>query len=90
MRFIERMRAHPVDKDDSARETAPLRRLFTRSLVVRQALPSGTVLEREQLAIKKPGTGLPPDGWTRWSAGGCCASVDADHVLTEADVEGLA
>jgi N-acetylneuraminate synthase len=31
--FIERMRAHPIDKNASAQETAPLRKLFTRSLV---------------------------------------------------------
>ena len=61
VRFIERMRAHPVDKDASAGETAPLRRLFTRSIVARQALPPARCSQREHLAIKKPGTGLPPD-----------------------------
>ena len=90
VRFIERMRANPLDKDESARETAPLRRLFTRSLVVRQALPSGTVIQREQLAIKKPGTGLPPERLEDVVGKRLLRSVDADHVLTEADVEGLA
>ena len=41
VRFIERMRAQPVDKDASARETAPLRRLFTRSVVARRAAAGG-------------------------------------------------
>jgi len=90
IRFIERMRANPLDKDESARETAPLRRLFTRSLVVRRALPSGTVIQREQLAIKKPGTGLPPERLEEVVGKRLLRSVDADHVLTEADVEGLA
>lgn len=90
IRYIERMRANPLDKDESARETAPLRRLFTRSLVVRQALPSGTVIQREQLAIKKPGTGLPPERLEDVVGKRLLRSVDADHVLTEADVEGLA
>jgi N,N'-diacetyllegionaminate synthase len=89
VRFIERMRAHPVDKDASAAETAPLRRLFTRSLVVRQALPSGTVIQRDQLAIKKPGTGLPPDRLDDVVGKRLLRSVEADHVLTAADVEGL-
>jgi N-acetylneuraminate synthase len=61
VRFIERMRAHPLDKDASAVETAPLRKLFTRSLVASANLPAGTVIVREHVAIKKPGTGLPPD-----------------------------
>ena len=61
VRFIERMRANPVDKEASARETAPLRELFTRSLVARADLPAGTVLTRDHLAVKKPGTGLSPE-----------------------------
>jgi len=89
VRFIERMRAHPLDKDASAREVAPLRRLFTRSLVVRQALPAGAVIQREQLAIKKPGTGLSPDRLDEVVGKRLLRGVDADHVLTAADVEGL-
>ena len=61
VRFIERMRGNPVDKDASARETEPLRRLFTRSVVARRALAAGTVLGPDDLALKKPGTGLPPE-----------------------------
>jgi N,N'-diacetyllegionaminate synthase len=61
IRFIERARANPVDKDGLARELAPLRDLFTKSLVAACDLASGTVLEREHVAAKKPGTGLPPD-----------------------------
>jgi N,N'-diacetyllegionaminate synthase len=90
VRFIERMRAHPLDKDESARETAPLRRLFTRSVVVTQALPAGAVLRRDQLAIKKPGTGLSPDRLDDVVGKRLRRSVEADHVLDAADVEGLA
>src|SRR5262245_66040385 len=61
IRFVERMRAHPLDKDASAQETAPLRKLFTRSLVACASLPAGTVIEREHVVIKKPGTGLRPE-----------------------------
>lgn len=89
IRFIERMRAHPVDKDASARETAPLRQLFTRSLVARQALPAGTVLAREHLAIKKPGTGLSPDRLDEVVGRRLRRRVEADQVLAADDIEGL-
>ena len=89
IRFIERMRANPLDKDESAAQTAPLRRLFTRSVVVTQALPSGAVLERRQLAVKKPGTGLSPDRLDEVVGRRLRRSVEADHVLTADDVEGL-
>jgi N,N'-diacetyllegionaminate synthase len=89
IRFIEQMRANPIDKDVSAQETAPLRRLFTRSLVAREALPAGTVLGREHLVIKKPGTGLPPARLDDVIGRRLRRAVDADQVLAAEDIEGL-
>ena len=90
VRVIERMRAHPVDKDASARETAPLRRLFTRSLVARVDLPAGTVLTHDHLAVKKPGTGLAPDRLQDIIGLRLARAVVADQVLVADDIEGLA
>ena len=59
IRFIERMKAHPLDKDAAAAATAPLKAIFTRSLVARGDLPAGHVLVAGDLVLKKPGTGLP-------------------------------
>ena len=90
IRFIERMRAHPLDKDASAQETAPLRKLFTRSLVACTSLPAGTVIEREHVVIKKPGTGLPPDRLEDVIGRRLARPVTADQVLAAEDIEGLA
>jgi N-acetylneuraminate synthase len=89
VRFIERMRAAPLDKDASAREAAPLRRLFTRSLVAREALPAGTVLAAEHLVTKKPGTGLPPERLHEVVGRRLRRAVAADQVLAPEDIEGL-
>jgi len=89
IRFIERMRANPLDKDASAQETAPLRRLFTRSLVAAAALPAGTVLEAGHLRIKKPGTGLTPDRLHEVIGKRLARPVAVDDVLTAEHVEGL-
>jgi len=86
IRFIERMRANPVDKDTLAQETAPLRRLFTRSLVAAGDLPAGTVLTREHLAIKKPGTGLPPEQLDATIGRTLARAVTRDQVLTGEDL----
>jgi len=90
IRFIERMKAHPLDKDASAKETAPLRKLFTRSLVASTDLPAGTVLAREHVAIKKPGTGLAPDRLEDIIGRRLARPVVADQVLAADDIEGLA
>lgn len=59
VRFIEKTLNHPVDKNAAACEVAPLRDLFTKSVVTRSELPVGTVLREEHLTAKKPGTGIP-------------------------------
>ena len=61
IRFVEKMRANPVDKDAIARDMAPLRAIFTKSLVARERLAAGTVLSEAHLAMKKPGTGIPAE-----------------------------
>ena len=61
IRFVERMRANPVDKDAIARDMAPLRAIFNKSLVARERLAAGTVLTEAHLAMKKPGTGIPAE-----------------------------
>lgn len=58
VRYIESMLAHPVDKDAMATDLAPLRDLFTKSLVAATDLPAGRRLETHHLACKKPGTGI--------------------------------
>ena len=59
IRFIETTRANPVDKDVLALEMAPLRELFTKSVVARLDMKAGTVLKKDHLATRKPGTGIP-------------------------------
>ena len=59
IRFIEKMNANPVDKAKMATELAPLRALFGKSVVAKVDLPEGTVLQREHLTLKKPGSGIP-------------------------------
>jgi len=59
IRFVEKMMANPVDKEDMARDMEELRKMFTKSVVARKDLPAGTVLQLEHLILKKPGTGIP-------------------------------
>lgn len=59
VRFIEKMRANPVDKDAASQGLMPLRNIFMKSVVARSDLPAGTVLQAEHLSVRKPGTGIP-------------------------------
>lgn len=61
VRFIETMKNHPLEKDVMSAQLAPLRDAFTKSIVARVDLPTGTVLNQEHLTFKKPGNGIPVD-----------------------------
>jgi len=87
VRFIEKMRANPVDKDAVAEDMAPLRSLFTKSIAVRYDLPAGTVLREEHLALKKPGTGIPAARLADVVGRRLKRAVSANTLLSEGDIE---
>jgi N,N'-diacetyllegionaminate synthase len=86
-RFIERALASPVDKNAAATELSPLRNMFMKSVVAREELPAGTVLEARHLAAKKPGTGIPAARLPELAGRRLKRPVGADALLSEDDLE---
>jgi len=86
VRFIETMLDNPVDKNSAARDLAPLRDLFTKSVVARVDLPAGTTLRAEHLAAKKPGTGIPAARLPYLVGARLARSVHANELLADSDV----
>jgi len=87
VRFIERMNASPVDKDSLLPELKGLRELFTKSVVVRCELPAGTILNREHLTVKKPGTGIPAAQLDDVVGRKLRHAVAKDHLLQASDFD---
>jgi len=85
-RFIRTALTHPVDKDKMAGELSPMRRLFTKSIVARTDLRTGTILQAKHLAFKKPGTGIPPDRLQEIIGRKLAHAVQADALITENDL----
>ncbi len=83
VRFIEKMNAHPVNKDEIAQDLHGMRQLFTKSIVAKEDLPAGTILKLEHLAIKKPGTGIPSDQLHNLIGRRLISSVFVDDKITE-------
>jgi N-acetylneuraminate synthase len=86
IRFIETMTANPVDKAAEAAATAPLRAIFTRSIVARAALAAGTVLTLDNVALKKPGNGLPPSRLNDILGRALKHGVAADQPIRDEDL----
>jgi N,N'-diacetyllegionaminate synthase len=90
VRFVERLRANPVDKDAAAGDAAAMRQLFTKSVVARVDLRAGTVLAPEHLSIKKPGTGIPSERIESVLGRSLRRDVARDQLLTWEDLDGRA
>ena len=87
VRFIHTARRSPVDKDAFAAESAPLRGLFTKSVVTRRQVAAGSVLEAADLTLKKPGTGLGPEHLDALVGRRARHHLPADTLIAESDVE---
>jgi N,N'-diacetyllegionaminate synthase len=86
IRFIETMKASPVDKQQAAAEAALMRRLFSKSVVVRGNLPAGTILLEGDLALRKPGTGIPAHRLQELIGCRLLRSMANGEMLAEADI----
>jgi N,N'-diacetyllegionaminate synthase len=87
VRFIERMQSHPVDKDAVAGTMGELRAMFTKSVVARRPLEAGATLTRDNVTVKKPGTGIPAARLAEIIGRRLTRNVEADHVIREDDLE---
>jgi N-acetylneuraminate synthase len=87
IRFIERMRANPADKDSLPESVTSLRGIFMKSVVARDDLPAGTVLREEHLATKKPGSGIPAGELPSLVGRRLRRAVDRDNLLSPDDLE---
>jgi N,N'-diacetyllegionaminate synthase len=86
IRFVERMLAHPLAKNLMADQLEPLRKMFTKSVVAARDLEKGKVLEGGDLAVKKPGSGLPPERLSSLLGRRVRRDLAKDEVFQEDDL----
>jgi N-acetylneuraminate synthase len=86
VRFVEEALAHPIDKDGEAASLGEMRSIFTKSVVAARALPAGHRIALDDLAAKKPGTGVPAAQLAEFVGRRLARDVVADELLNWDDV----
>ena len=86
VRFIERMMASPVDKTSLSPSLLSLRTTFGKRVVAARDLTAGTVLSKDDLALKKPGDGLPPNRFDDLPGRRLTRDVARNEALSEDDL----
>lgn len=87
VRFIETALAHPLDKQAVAGEMRELRAIFGKSVVAARDLECGRRLQNDDLALKKPGTGIPAARLSDVVGKQLTRAVAKDTLLAENDFE---
>ncbi|MGD9722084.1 MAG: N-acetylneuraminate synthase family protein [Pirellulales bacterium] len=87
VRFVEQALAAPLDKQQLAGEMTELKAMFAKSIVAARDLPLGHRLELADVALKKPGTGIPPARLPELVGRRLARAVTADKLLAEDDFD---
>ena len=87
VRFVEAALGHPIDKEAIAHDLAAVRRTFGKSVVAAHALPAGHRIAYQDLAFKKPGTGIPASRYQSVIGTTTKRAIAADTLLSEDDFE---
>jgi N,N'-diacetyllegionaminate synthase len=83
VRFIESALRHPLDKQQLAGEMHELKVMFGKSVVAARDLPAGHELAEADLALKKPGSGIPAARLADVVGRRLARPVSADTLLAE-------
>jgi N-acetylneuraminate synthase len=83
VRFIEKALAAPLDKTQVSVEMTELKAMFAKSIVAARDLPTGHRLTEADLALKKPGTGIPATRLSELVGRRLKENVSVDTMLAE-------
>ncbi len=85
IRASETMLANPVHKDD-IEHFRVMKQTFEKSLVSLAEISAGSVITRDMIGVKKPGTGLPARRYEEILGRRAVRCIPAHHVLRAEDI----
>jgi len=84
IRLFERMRGDGIKQPSKAESTTRVNN--RKSIVAVRFIEKGEVITKELLAVKRPGSGIPPDKLDEISGWFASKDIEADQVLTLEDI----
>ncbi len=86
VRFVEAMRANPLDKTAQKAEMAAMRAIFMKSLMLARDMKAGEEITKDVLVVRKPGGGIPASEYERVLGRHLRRDVPALTPLQEDDI----
>jgi len=85
IRAISRMRTNPIDKNDLS-TYIDMKQIFEKSVVSIQNISKGSLIGKEMVSVKKPGTGIPAARLGEVVGAKAARNVAADCLLQDDDI----
>lgn len=79
---------NPVNKDKMAEDLSEMRSLFNKSIVMSRLVQEGSLITKEDLTVRKPGTGLSAEMIDECIGKVANKNLKKDHFLKWDDLEG--
>jgi N-acetylneuraminate synthase len=86
LRAISTMLAHPIDKDRLGDDLAAMKEIFEKSVVSVTDIAAGAIVTAADVAVKKPGTGIPAARLAEVIGSRAARPIPRDRLLTDADL----
>ena len=86
VRYVEAMRANPLDKTAQKAEMAAMRAIFMKSLMLARDMKAGEEITKDVLVVRKPGGGIPASEYERVLGRHLRRDVPALTPLQEDDI----
>jgi sialic acid synthase SpsE len=87
VRAVDVALAAKVDKDEKVKKLNGMKTIFEKSIVAKQRLYKGHVITLNDLAYKKPGTGIPASRYLDLVGKELSIEVDEDYMFTFSDIK---
>lgn len=86
IRAVEVMLKNPVNKDDIS-DYSDMKNIFQKSVVAIVEIPKGSMIQREMIGFKKPGSGIPAAEWEKVVGRKAKLNIPFDTLITNEMME---
>jgi N-acetylneuraminate synthase len=86
IRAVETMLHSPINKDQRVESLREMKHIFEKSVVSLVPIPAGTVITKEMIGVKKPGTGIPARRLVELIGQRAARDIPQDTLLDEEDL----
>ncbi len=86
IRFLEKTRMNPLDKDEESGKVASMRSIFAKGVFAKKTILKGALLSRSHICFRKPQIGIPAKEYESVIGKKAVRRIDAGNYISPEDI----